>query len=150
MNRRGFRSALIAPIGVKAIPPAVPKPVDLGDLPRPTHYSQVYHRNFTLDSLKWAYMDCCWGKHYPQALYVSPNGWNLFLNSMRWEDRNWVMTDGYLHKRGYRTLLFNGSEVVLDKTIKGDEVWLVNRDRLEDAKYNARVYFFKEAPDAPH
>jgi hypothetical protein len=90
--------------------------------------------SFNLAAVQNAYTQSAWGADHVDLITATPNGWNLFWNSLQPLQRYPDMTNTDVGKMGFQAFRFNAAEVVMDRyapTGTAGAMWLLNTEYVE-------------------
>lgn len=90
--------------------------------------------SFQLAAVQNAYTQASWGADHPDLITATPNGWNLFWNSIQPLQRYPDMSNTDVGKMGFQAFRFNAADVVMDRyapTGTTGKMWLINSEYVE-------------------
>jgi hypothetical protein len=90
--------------------------------------------SFNLAAVQNGYTQSAWGADHVDLITATPNGWNLFWNSLQPLQRYPDMTNTDVGKMGFQAFRFNAAEVVMDRyapTGTTGAMWLLNTEYVE-------------------
>ena len=112
LSRRAFVSGLVAAITGATIAPGLIKPAT-----KPAPRGSI-----SFASLHEAYMNCCYGKDFPDLMLVSPATYGEILRLLHIRHRFMQVNES----TGIRGLAFNGATLGVSREMKDNQVWVQN------------------------